>query len=105
MDLGRPDAIGAYITSGSAGSTGTVAVTEIEGVPFATLDALRRHQPYRRWLLIFDNADQPEAITDLISSGSGSVLISSRNRRWDLLPDRGPVDVFTREESIDFLIY
>ena len=32
----------------------------IETSATAVLDALRRGQPYRRWLLVFDNADQPE---------------------------------------------
>jgi hypothetical protein len=30
------------------------------------LDALRSGEPYARWLLIFDTAEQSEAITDLI---------------------------------------
>src|SRR5579859_8050875 len=32
----------------------------IEGGIQAVLDALRRGDPYSRWLLVFDNADQPE---------------------------------------------
>ena len=32
----------------------------IEGTEAAVLDALRKGEPYRRWLLIFDNADQPQ---------------------------------------------
>ena len=38
--------------------------------------------PYQRWLLIFDNADQPEELDDIIPHGPGDVLITSRNPRW-----------------------
>jgi hypothetical protein len=44
--------------------------------------ALGRGEPYRRWLLVFDNAHRPEEIEDLIPTVSGDVLITSRNHRW-----------------------
>ncbi|SDK60695.1 FxSxx-COOH system tetratricopeptide repeat protein [Nonomuraea jiangxiensis] len=69
----------------------------------AVLDALRRGEPYDRWLLIFDNADQPEEISDLIPQGPGQVVITSRNHRWQGIVDTVAVDVFTREESVAFL--
>src|SRR5581483_8063241 len=77
--------------------------TGIDGAAKAVLDALRRGDPYRRWLLIFDNADQPEEINDLIPRGPGDVLITSRNHRWQSVTDTVPMDVFTRAESIEFL--
>jgi tetratricopeptide (TPR) repeat protein len=80
-------------------------VSGIEAATQATLDALRRGDPYRRWLLIFDNADQPEEIMDLIPrSGPGDVLITSRNHRWQSVAATVPMDVFTRAESTEFLI-
>lgn len=79
-------------------------VTGIEGATQAALDALRRGDPYRRWLLIFDNADQPEEIMDLIPrDGPGDVLITSRNHRWQSVIDTVAMDVFTRAESMEFL--
>ena len=80
-----------------------VGGTGIEDAASAVLDALRRGQPYRRWLLIFDNADQPEDINDLIPRGPGHVLITSRNHRWEGVVDTVEVDVFSREESVEFL--
>ena len=68
------------------------------------LDALRRGEPYSRWLLVFDNADQPEDINDLIPPGPGDVLITSRNHRWESVIRTVPMDVFLREESRDFLL-
>ena len=68
------------------------------------LDALRRGEPYGRWLLIFDNADQPEELLPFIPSGPGDVLITSRNHRWQPVVDTVQLDVFERAESIQFLI-
>lgn len=81
----------------SASSTG------IEGAAGAALDALRRGQPYNRWLLIYDNADQPEDFPDLIPQGPGDVLITSRNPRWDSRAETVQMNVFSRSESVDFL--
>jgi tetratricopeptide (TPR) repeat protein len=75
----------------------------IDGAIPVVLDALRRGDPYSRWLLIFDNADQPEEIKDLIPDGPGEVLITSRNHRWQSQIDTVPMDVFTRPESVEFL--
>jgi tetratricopeptide (TPR) repeat protein len=77
--------------------------TGIEGAAAAALDALRLGQPYRRWLLIFDNADQPEDFREYIPSGSGHVLITSRNPAWQATTDTVQVDVFSRPESKEFL--
>ena len=71
----------------------------------AVLDALRRGEPYSRWLLIFDNADQPEGLLPFIPSGGpGDVLITSRNQRWDPVVETIPLDVFERAESVQFLL-
>jgi len=75
----------------------------IDGAINIVLDALRRGDPYSRWLLVFDNADQPEDISDLIPSGPGHVLITSRNHRWQSVINTVPMDVFARSESKEFL--
>ncbi|MFV2178192.1 FxSxx-COOH system tetratricopeptide repeat protein [Actinomadura sp. LOL_016] len=79
---------------------GTMGVEEAAG---AVLDCLRRGEPYSRWLLIFDNADQPEDLRDYLPQGDGHVLITSRNPRWDAVVRTVAVEVFSREESIEFL--
>ncbi|MFF0310931.1 FxSxx-COOH system tetratricopeptide repeat protein [Streptosporangium sp. NPDC004379] len=81
----------------------SAAVTGIEDASAAVLDALRRGEPYSRWLLIFDNADQPEDINEIIPRGPGHVLITSRNHRWEGVVDTLAVDVFDRAESVEFL--
>jgi tetratricopeptide (TPR) repeat protein len=75
----------------------------IEGAAAAVLDALRRGTPYVRWLLIFDNADLPEELNEIIPRGPGDVLITSRNPRWEAVVSTVSIDVFSREESIEFL--
>jgi hypothetical protein len=74
----------------------------------AVLDALRRGHPFRRWLLVFDNADDVEEVQMLLPHGtlphdSGHVIITSRNQDWSDIGDSVLVDVFTREESVQLL--
>jgi hypothetical protein len=76
----------------------------VDGLITAVRDALRRGEPYTRWLIVFDNADQPEEIKDLIPAGAGDVLITSRNHRWEAVIRTVPMDVFRPQESRDFLL-
>jgi tetratricopeptide (TPR) repeat protein len=84
------------------GLTG-IAPERVEDSVRAVLDSLRRGDPYSRWLLIFDNADQPETIRDLMPNGPGHVLVTSRNHRWQSIADTVEVNVFARAESLEFL--
>jgi tetratricopeptide (TPR) repeat protein len=79
------------------------SATGIEATTTAVLDALRRGVPIRRWLLIFDNADQPEDLKSFIPHGPGDVLITSRNHAWQQEVESLQVDVFNRKESVQFL--
>lgn len=76
----------------------------VDGLITAVREALRRGEPYSRWLIVLDNADQPEEIKDLIPTGSGDVLITSRNHRWEAVIRTVPMDVFRPKESRDFLL-
>jgi Tetratricopeptide repeat/NB-ARC domain len=75
----------------------------VEGAAAAVLNALRQGKPYSRWLLIFDNADQPEDLNDALPRGPGDVLVTSRNHRWESIVEIISVDVFNRAESTEFL--
>ncbi|MER5440072.1 FxSxx-COOH system tetratricopeptide repeat protein [Streptomyces sp. NPDC002790] len=70
----------------------------------AVRDSLRRGDPYARWLLILDGADEPDQIWDLVPTGPGQVIITSRNPEWSehnsMLLD---VPVYQREESVAFI--
>ncbi|MFF3303538.1 FxSxx-COOH system tetratricopeptide repeat protein [Streptomyces sp. NPDC002908] len=68
------------------------------------VDLLRRGVPSERWLLVFDNADDPERLRRYFpQGGSGHILVTSRNQTWSQHGDALPVDVFLREESIEHL--
>ncbi len=66
------------------------------------LDSLGGSSPHR-WLLVFDNADQPDDIARFVPSAGGHVIITSRNQDWGRLGDAIEVDVFERAESIELL--
>ncbi|TXS35340.1 TIR domain-containing protein [Streptomyces sp. uw30] len=70
----------------------------------AVRDALRRGEPFSRWLLILDGADEPDQIWDLVPTGPGHVLITSRNPEWmDHNSKLLEVPVYTRGESVAFI--
>lgn len=69
----------------------------------SVLEALRQGRPYRRWLLIYDNADTPEELRDLLPQGTGHVLLTSRNQSWAGQAKAVEVGVFDRTESVTFL--
>jgi tetratricopeptide (TPR) repeat protein len=66
-------------------------------------DALRTGRPYRRWLLVFDNALAADDLTPFLSNPSGHLLITSRNRNWAGTAETVEVDVFRRTESIELV--
>ncbi|MGW0710593.1 FxSxx-COOH system tetratricopeptide repeat protein [Streptomyces sp. NPDC002643] len=70
----------------------------------AVRDALRTGNPYPRWLLILDGADEPDEIRDLVPYGPGHVLITSCDPEWG--NHRGglvEVPAYDRQESVAFI--
>jgi len=68
-------------------------------------DALRRGEPFKRALLIFDNVPSADTIADLLPTGGDThILITTQDR--EVAPDGDKalnVDTFVREESIALL--
>jgi len=52
-----------------------------------------------RWLLIFDNAEDPGALTSFLPAGAGHTVITSRNPDWHGIATALEVAEFTRTES------
>ncbi|RPE40772.1 ATP/maltotriose-dependent transcriptional regulator MalT [Streptomyces sp. Ag109_O5-1] len=70
----------------------------------AAREALRRGEPYSRWLLVLDGADDPGQIEDLVPAGPGHVLITSRNPEWaDRHSRLLEIPVYDRDESVAFI--
>uniref|UniRef100_UPI001EF61417 FxSxx-COOH system tetratricopeptide repeat protein n=1 Tax=Frankia sp. Cj3 TaxID=2880976 RepID=UPI001EF61417 len=65
-----------------------------------TADAVLAELANRRdWLLIFDNAEQPDDLAPYRLSGSGHVIVTSRHPGWGAFGRRVEVDVLERAES------
>src|ERR1700685_1717249 len=69
----------------------------------AVREALRRGSPYRRWLLIFDNADDPDEVAPSFPAGPGHVLVTSGNPEWSRAAEPVEIDVFARVEAMEYL--
>jgi tetratricopeptide (TPR) repeat protein len=70
----------------------------------AVREALRLGQPYATWLLIFDNAESPEAVRRYFPNGGpGHIMVTSRNPQWSNIARQLEVDVFARQESVALL--
>ncbi|KJE20835.1 NB-ARC domain-containing protein [Frankia torreyi] len=79
------------------GTEANVAVRQV-------VEALRIGHPYERWLLVFDNADDPQAVREYFpASPTGRVLVTSRNPGWANVSHPLEVAVFRREESVALL--
>lgn len=55
------------------------------------------------WLVILDDVLSPDLARELIPSGPGRILITSRDTRWSTIGAVIDVDVFSREESVSLL--
>ncbi|WP_055486222.1 FxSxx-COOH system tetratricopeptide repeat protein [Streptomyces sp. WMMB 322] len=70
----------------------------------ALREALRRGEPYNRWLIIFDGWDDLSDAGTLLPEGDGHVLITSRNRSWSRHTDIVTIPQFVRGESTGYLM-
>jgi tetratricopeptide (TPR) repeat protein len=84
-----------------ARALGLVGRAEPAGVAVSRL--LGALQERDRWLLIYDNAEQPHVLAPFLPGGAGHVVITSRHPDWQELATPLPVDLFDRAESISLL--
>lgn len=79
---------------------GLQAGTEFNVAVRQVIEALRRGDPYHRWLLVFDNAEDPAAVREYFPpSTHGHILVTSRNPSWVNVGRTLEVPVFDRDES------
>ena len=74
--------------------------TEVTAARTAVLGVLRERN---RWLLVFDNAEDPEGLAVWLPGGGGHVLITSRRHQWAEVAVPVEVDVLARAESVAIL--
>ncbi|WP_433537627.1 FxSxx-COOH system tetratricopeptide repeat protein [Micromonospora sp. CA-249363] len=67
------------------------------------LEMLGRGEPYERWLIVFDNAEELDHVEPFLPRGPGHVLLTSRNSAWADRAHPIQVDVFDRAESVAHL--
>ena len=76
-------------------------------VPIDVVIAAARRwlEQHGEWLLVFDNAPEPEAVRDYFPrGGSGHIIITSRYPTWQGTATEFPVEVFDRQESVDYVL-
>ena len=54
----------------------------------------------KKWLLIFDNAEDPKALAKVMPQKGGHIIITSRNKSWDKTVS---VDVFSKDQALNYL--
>ena len=85
---------------GTIGAIGAIA----EDDAMAVVKLLEQGDSAGRWLLVFDDADDPKAVSRFFPSGNGHILVTSRKRLWDQFTATLDVGVFDHEESIAHLL-
>nr|WP_245695488.1 FxSxx-COOH system tetratricopeptide repeat protein [Streptomyces antibioticus] len=91
-----PDQLAALAVDTGAAPAGTPSAEAVSAV----LAELRTRS---RWLLVFDNAETPDALAPFLPGGPGHVLITSRNSLWTSYAVPVDVDTLSRTESIALL--
>jgi tetratricopeptide (TPR) repeat protein len=84
-----------------ARALGLAEQTDPVGVAVSRL--LGALQDRDRWLLMYDNAEQPQVLAPFLPGGAGHVVITSRHPDWQELAAPLPVYVFDRGESVSLL--
>ncbi|MFF3888783.1 FxSxx-COOH system tetratricopeptide repeat protein [Streptomyces sp. NPDC001914] len=95
------------VVSSLAELAARIGASSAEDINVASQEAVRAlasGEPTKRWILVFDNADDPAQIQRFLPEGGGGhVLVTSRNQAWAQRGVSLAVDVFRREESVDHL--
>ncbi|MFC6014987.1 FxSxx-COOH system tetratricopeptide repeat protein [Plantactinospora solaniradicis] len=69
----------------------------------AVLQALRQGSRFPRWLIIFDNPEEPEQIREFLPDGPGDVIVTTRNQSWTHVAEYLEIGVFERAESVQLI--
>jgi TIR domain/Tetratricopeptide repeat/NB-ARC domain len=101
VDAEQPQLIGEQVAALAVELRAAKPDTEVSLAVRAALAELRGRD---RWLLVFDNAEDPKDVAGLLPGGAaGHVLITSRVSSWDVIAAAVPIDVFAPSESVAVL--
>jgi tetratricopeptide (TPR) repeat protein len=69
------------------------------------IDALQAGDPYRHWLIIFDDVTAAEKLRRYVPRGNGHVIVTSRIAEWRQVLSTAGIEVkeFPRAETVRFL--
>ncbi|WP_343885766.1 FxSxx-COOH system tetratricopeptide repeat protein [Actinoallomurus spadix] len=100
IDAEQPGLIAAQLADLAIKLDAATSAVEAETAAKAAITALR---DAKRWLLVFDNVEDPDHLTGYLPEGQGHVLVTTRNPDWAELGALVAVEEFTRAESIALL--
>lgn len=108
MDCGQPQYVDASLADlgQQLREQFGVAVPEEGGVSEVcqqVLQTLSEGLSEKRWLLIYDNAEDVKELRPLLPVGGGHVLITSQSERWQDIGTSLEVEKFLPEESVSHL--
>ncbi len=83
---------------------GLDTVPDREAAAHATLDLLAQTPAGKPWLLVYDNAENPAGIERLTPRAGAHVLVTSRWQDWHGRARELPLDVFSVEAALEFLM-
>ncbi|MEU4712939.1 FxSxx-COOH system tetratricopeptide repeat protein, partial [Micromonospora purpureochromogenes] len=69
----------------------------------AAAEVRRQLRACNDWLIVFDDAEDPDQTLPFLPQGLGHVIITSRNSHWGRVAASAEVDVFARDESVSLL--
>ncbi|WP_239144011.1 FxSxx-COOH system tetratricopeptide repeat protein [Actinoplanes philippinensis] len=72
-------------------------------IPSAVREVKLRLSQIDRWLVVFDNSEEPDSLHQWLPQGAGHIVITSRNPNWGMVGVPLSVDVFPRTESVALL--
>ncbi|WP_344458287.1 FxSxx-COOH system tetratricopeptide repeat protein, partial [Actinocorallia aurantiaca] len=101
IDAEQPELIAAQLADLGIKLDATTSAVEAETAARVAIAALH---DVERWLLVFDNVEDPDYLTGYLPEGQGHVLVTTRNSDWTELGVLVAVEEFTRAESMTLLI-
>jgi TIR domain-containing protein/tetratricopeptide repeat protein len=100
IDSEQPELITSQLADLAVAMGAATAVADAQTAGAAALAALRDRG---RWLLMFDNVEDPDHLTSLLPGGQGHVLVTTRAGRWQEIGPLIVVEEFSRPESTAML--